>query len=251
MVLNEKKTAGPSGAGVTRPAGGTRSLPAFGGPRPARFSVKPPMADNWSAVCWHKSPTVMIPAASRQSTAGTVNSISVRAIAKGFRESLEEKAEGDRNRFDLKWFLSSSASPDFALVAKPSFAVRTNAKLPSLGTMYPGAVGPCLRIPPKHDCALHAMYGSESCAGPCRSNNRATPLLPVRIIGPAGSRLRDGLLDTGSDQTIVYPSVAAQIGVDLSQALEREVNLNHRARLRSTCTLVAKTAKTPVFSMCS
>ncbi len=59
------------------------------------------------------------------------------------------------------------------------------------------------------------------------------PLLPVRITGPSGSRLRDGLLDTGADETIVDPSVAPLIGVDLSQALQREINLVGRGRIRS------------------
>ena len=58
------------------------------------------------------------------------------------------------------------------------------------------------------------------------------PILAVRITGPSGSRLRDGLLDTGADETIVDPSVAPPIGVDLSQALEREVNLVGRGRIR-------------------
>ncbi|HUY36716.1 MAG TPA: hypothetical protein VMV69_28535 [Pirellulales bacterium] len=59
------------------------------------------------------------------------------------------------------------------------------------------------------------------------------PLLAVRITGPAGSRLRDGLLDTGADETILDPSVAPQIGADLSRAVEREVNLVGRGRIRS------------------
>src|SRR5207248_3337944 len=58
------------------------------------------------------------------------------------------------------------------------------------------------------------------------------PILPVRITGPSGSRLRDGLLDTGADETILDPSVAPLIGVDLSQALEREINLVGRGRIR-------------------
>src|SRR5260370_39400115 len=58
------------------------------------------------------------------------------------------------------------------------------------------------------------------------------PLLAVRITGPAGSRLRDGLLDTGADETVLDPSEAPQIGVDLSRAVEREVNLVGRGRSR-------------------
>jgi hypothetical protein len=56
------------------------------------------------------------------------------------------------------------------------------------------------------------------------------PILAVRITGPAGSRLRDGLLDTGADETILDPSVAPLIGVDLSKALEREIHLVGRGR---------------------
>ncbi|HEY7157917.1 MAG TPA: hypothetical protein VH575_28425 [Gemmataceae bacterium] len=58
------------------------------------------------------------------------------------------------------------------------------------------------------------------------------PILAIRITGPSGSRLRDGLLDTGADETIFDPSVAPLIGVDLTQALEREVNLIGRGRVR-------------------
>ncbi len=57
------------------------------------------------------------------------------------------------------------------------------------------------------------------------------PLLAVRITGPAGSRLRDGLLDTGADETILDPSVAPLIGVDLNQAARREINLVGRGRI--------------------
>jgi hypothetical protein len=58
------------------------------------------------------------------------------------------------------------------------------------------------------------------------------PILAVSLTGPAGSRLRDGLLDTGADESIFDPSVAPLIGVDLSQAIEREVNLVGRGRIR-------------------
>lgn len=44
--------------------------------------------------------------------------------------------------------------------------------------------------------------------------------------------MRDGLLDTGADETIVDPSVALLIGVNLSQAPEREIQLIGRGRIR-------------------
>lgn len=57
------------------------------------------------------------------------------------------------------------------------------------------------------------------------------PILAIRITGPSGSRLRDGLLDTGADETILDPSVAPLIGVDLNHAVEREVHLAGRGRI--------------------
>ena len=64
------------------------------------------------------------------------------------------------------------------------------------------------------------------------------PILAIRITGPSGSRLRDGLLDTGADETILDPSVAPLVGVDLSNALEREVNLVGRGRIPCRYALV-------------
>jgi hypothetical protein len=58
------------------------------------------------------------------------------------------------------------------------------------------------------------------------------PILAVHVTGPSGSRLRDGLLDTGADETIFDPSVAPFIGVDLAQAIEREVHLVGRGPIR-------------------
>ena len=40
------------------------------------------------------------------------------------------------------------------------------------------------------------------------------PMLAVRITGPSGYRLHDGLLDTGADETVLNPSIAPRIGVD-------------------------------------
>jgi hypothetical protein len=58
------------------------------------------------------------------------------------------------------------------------------------------------------------------------------PILAVNIVGPSGSRLRDGLLDTGADETIFDPSLAVLVGVDLSQAVEREIHLVGRGLIR-------------------
>jgi hypothetical protein len=64
------------------------------------------------------------------------------------------------------------------------------------------------------------------------------PILAVQITGSAGSRLRDGLLDTGADETILDPSVAPLIGVDLNQAIEREIHLVGRGRIQCRYALV-------------
>ena len=58
------------------------------------------------------------------------------------------------------------------------------------------------------------------------------PILPVQTIGPGGARLRDGLLDTGSDETVLDPTIASLIGVDLNQAVERGIHLVGRGQIR-------------------
>src|SRR5262245_43871764 len=47
---------------------------------------------------------------------------------------------------------------------------------------------------------------------------RPRPVIPISVIGPTGTWLDDGLLDTGSDDTIFPESVAAKVGVDLTNA---------------------------------
>ena len=60
---------------------------------------------------------------------------------------------------------------------------------------------------------------------------RPPTVLAVRISGPARTLLLDGLLDTGSDDTVFEEWVAVAIGVDLSHAPERQVGLVGRAKL--------------------
>lgn len=64
------------------------------------------------------------------------------------------------------------------------------------------------------------------------------PIVAVRITGPTGSQLRDGLLDSGADETVLDPSVATLIGVDLSKAPQREINLVGRGRIRCRYAMV-------------
>jgi hypothetical protein len=51
------------------------------------------------------------------------------------------------------------------------------------------------------------------------------PVLPVRVFGPSGDFLKDGLLDTGADETIFPLAVAQHIGIDLTGARARGVQL--------------------------
>lgn len=57
---------------------------------------------------------------------------------------------------------------------------------------------------------------------------RYRPVMAVLLTGPSGSWLRDGLLDTGSDDTVFKESLASLLGVDLTQAEQRVVGLAGR-----------------------
>ena len=48
--------------------------------------------------------------------------------------------------------------------------------------------------------------------------SRPRPMVPITVIGPTGSYLIDGLIDSGSDETIFPDFVAGIIGIDLSGA---------------------------------
>jgi hypothetical protein len=47
---------------------------------------------------------------------------------------------------------------------------------------------------------------------------RPRPIISVTLIGPSDSRLREGLLDSGADDTIFPQSLAALLGIDLGNA---------------------------------
>jgi hypothetical protein len=47
---------------------------------------------------------------------------------------------------------------------------------------------------------------------------RPTPLIPVTLVGPANSVYRPTLVDTGASDTVFPENLAAQVGIDLSQA---------------------------------
>jgi hypothetical protein len=47
---------------------------------------------------------------------------------------------------------------------------------------------------------------------------RPRPIIGVTLVGPSDSRLLEGLLDTGADDTVFPESLAAIVGVDLTNA---------------------------------
>ena len=59
---------------------------------------------------------------------------------------------------------------------------------------------------------------------------RPRPIVAARLIGNTGSRLLDGLLDTGSDDTVLEEWVAGFIGVDLARAVCRDIGLVSRVQ---------------------
>jgi hypothetical protein len=59
---------------------------------------------------------------------------------------------------------------------------------------------------------------------------RDRPVMAVRLFGPLDSRLRDGLLDTGADETIFEEALAPLIGINLRQAEARAVDLVGRPK---------------------
>ena len=58
------------------------------------------------------------------------------------------------------------------------------------------------------------------------------PLIAVQITGPSSYVLYDGLLDTGADETVLDPSVARLVGIDLTQAVQRDIHLVGRGTIR-------------------
>jgi hypothetical protein len=48
--------------------------------------------------------------------------------------------------------------------------------------------------------------------------SRPRPLVAVAVIGPAGTKVRTGLLDSGSDDTVFPEPLAGDIGIDLANA---------------------------------
>ena len=59
---------------------------------------------------------------------------------------------------------------------------------------------------------------------------RYRPIMAVRISGPNGSWILDGLLDSGSDDTIFPEWVAPMIGVDLATAIDQDIHLAGRGK---------------------
>jgi hypothetical protein len=79
---------------------------------------------------------------------------------------------------------------------------------------------------------VRVPYRSRRAPSPVRSLGpaqlRYRPICAVRITGPGGNALRDGLLDSGAEDTVFPESVAPLIGLDLSQAPQYTVGLAGR-----------------------
>ncbi len=59
---------------------------------------------------------------------------------------------------------------------------------------------------------------------------RYRPVKATRLAASASSRLFDGLIDSGADDTVFSDSVATTLGIDLPGAAERAVHLVRRSR---------------------
>jgi hypothetical protein len=47
---------------------------------------------------------------------------------------------------------------------------------------------------------------------------RPRPIIEIEVAGPLDSRIVDGLIDSGADETILPSSIASDIGIDLSHS---------------------------------
>ena len=59
---------------------------------------------------------------------------------------------------------------------------------------------------------------------------RYRPITAIRISGPGGTWIVDGVFDSGSDDTIFPEWIAAMIGVDLNLAIEQDIHLAGRGK---------------------
>jgi predicted aspartyl protease len=59
---------------------------------------------------------------------------------------------------------------------------------------------------------------------------RYRPIAAVRLTGPTNSKIRDGLLDSGADDTVFSEELAEQLGIDLTHADERLMSLAGRPK---------------------
>ena len=55
------------------------------------------------------------------------------------------------------------------------------------------------------------------------------PVTFVRVTGPRGDQVRDGLLDTGADATVFRETAAVRVGIDLTGAIEQDIELVGRS----------------------
>src|SRR5262245_49629160 len=61
-------------------------------------------------------------------------------------------------------------------------------------------------------------------------NLRLRPIIAARLVGPNGTQLIDGLLDTGSDAPVLDEWIAPIVGIDLTKAVPRDIGLVGRVQ---------------------
>jgi hypothetical protein len=62
------------------------------------------------------------------------------------------------------------------------------------------------------------------------SRTRHRPIVAVRLTGPSGTWLIDGLADSGSDETVFEEWIAGVLGLDLTHASYRDIGLVGRVK---------------------
>ena len=81
-----------------------------------------------------------------------------------------------------------------------------------------------------NEVSLHSGRGQVPIPSLGGSLIRPRPIIAARVIGATGTQLIDGLLDTGSDDTVLEEWVAALVGLDLAHANHRDIGLVGRVQ---------------------
>jgi hypothetical protein len=76
------------------------------------------------------------------------------------------------------------------------------------------------------------LVGKAKTPQPAMSGSliRHRPITAVRVSGPTGSWILDGLLDSGADDTVFPQWLAPMVGIDLNLAIDHEIHLAGRGK---------------------